>query len=78
MQALAGVSADPLRIAAGREPRIDPAQLSDFMQFFLLGRIYWQEAQIAKEEITMSFQVSDAIGDVDDLIFQDCWLASDR
>ncbi|MCI8738717.1 MAG: hypothetical protein HFG10_01205 [Oscillibacter sp.] len=48
------------------------------MQFFLLGRIYWQEAQIAKEEITMSFQVSDAIGDVDDLIFQDCWLASDR
>ena len=78
MQAVAGVSADPQRIAAGREPRIDPAQLSDFMQFFLLGRIYWQEAQIAKEDIIMRIFADNIPGDVDDLIFQDCWLVSDR
>lgn len=31
-----------------------------------------------KEGMSMRFRSYDAAGDVDDLIFQDCWLASER
>ena len=48
------------------------------MQLLLCRRIYWQEAQNAKEDMTVRFFENDILGDVDDLIFQDCWLASDR
>ncbi len=48
------------------------------MQLLFLRRIYWQEAQIAKEDISVCIFADDVHGDVDDLIFQDCWLVSDR
>ncbi len=48
------------------------------MQFFRARCIYWQEVQTAKEDKDMNFREKEVPGDVDDLIFQDCWLASDR
>ena len=48
------------------------------MQLLLRRRIYWQEAQIATEDIIMRIFADNIPGDVDDLIFQDCWLVSDR
>lgn len=66
--------------AKGENIRKIPRQISpahDFVQFFGICRIYWQGYQNAKEETDMRPQIN-SIGDVDDLIFQDCWLASDR
>lgn len=49
-----------------------------FVQLLFIRRIYWQEAQNAKEDKTVRIFANDIPGDVDDLIFQDCWLVSDR
>lgn len=50
------------------------------MQFFSLRRIYWLGDDLQRRNYAMEQNVYQGIGggDVDDLIFQDSWTASQR
>lgn len=63
--------------AAGAAERLF-TEVPRFMQLLSIRRIYWREAQNAKEDTMVRVFANDIPGDVDDLIFQDCWLVSDR